>query len=78
MRRWLAPFGAFIGVVAILILPLMQRQSGEYQWALLGQIPVLHEGRVKPLDTVARAELLALRGKQVVRTPDRTYLPMDW
>ncbi|MEO0476458.1 MAG: hypothetical protein AAF085_10895, partial [Planctomycetota bacterium] len=32
-----------------------------------GQVPVMHHGRVKPLDTVARSTLLMLSGKQQVR-----------
>jgi len=41
-------------------------------------LPVLHEGRVKPVDTVARASLLALRGKQTVRVPGRTISSAEW
>lgn len=45
----------------------------------VGQIPVLHLGRLKPLDTVARATLLALNEKQTLKLPDGTKLAaIDW
>lgn len=33
-------------------------------------IPVVHEGRLKPIDTLARASLLAINEKQTLRLPD--------
>lgn len=41
-------------------------------------IPVRHEGRVKPLDTVARVNLLLFHGKQLLRDDSKTLLPIDW
>jgi ABC-type transport system involved in cytochrome c biogenesis permease subunit len=44
-----------------------------------GKTPVLLNGRIKPLDTVARTSLLLLRDKQTVRTTDGEKIPaMDW
>ncbi len=43
-----------------------------------GQLPVLSGGRTKPLDTVARASLLLLRGKQTVRWKGRTLSADAW
>ncbi|MBI5690340.1 MAG: cytochrome c biogenesis protein CcsA [Verrucomicrobia bacterium] len=44
-----------------------------------GRIPVLVNGRLKPLDTVARSSLLQLQGRQSVRTPDdRRLQPIEW
>ena len=40
-----------------------------------GRLPVLVGGRIKPLDTVARASLLQFQGRQTVRTPDGRRLP---
>ncbi|MEO6245125.1 MAG: cytochrome c biogenesis protein CcsA, partial [Opitutaceae bacterium] len=43
------------------------------------RLPVLLNGRMKPLDTVARASLLQLQGRQAVLTPDgRKPLPIEW
>ena len=43
------------------------------------KLPVLVNGRVKPVDTVARSSLLQLQGRQTVTTPDnRSLLPIEW
>jgi hypothetical protein len=40
---------------------------------------MLVNGRVKPLDTVARTSLLMLQRRQLVTTPDRRTLPpIEW
>jgi ABC-type transport system involved in cytochrome c biogenesis permease subunit len=38
--------------------------------ARFGQLPVLEGGRIKPLDAVARSQLLIFRGKQSIRTTE--------
>ena len=44
-----------------------------------GRLPVLAEGRIKPLDSVARSTLLVLQGRQRVVKPDGTELtPDEW
>jgi len=44
-----------------------------------GRLPVLVNGRIKPLDTVARSSLLQLQGRQTVTTPDKRRLqPIEW
>ncbi len=44
-----------------------------------GRLPVLAEGRIKPLDSVARSTLLVLQGRQRVVTPDGTEItPDEW
>ena len=44
-----------------------------------GRLPVLAEGRVKPLDSVARSTLLVLQGRQRVVVPDGTEItPDEW
>jgi ABC-type transport system involved in cytochrome c biogenesis permease subunit len=44
-----------------------------------GRLPVLSEGRIKPLDSVARSTILVLQGFQDVTTPDGTELtPDEW
>jgi ABC-type transport system involved in cytochrome c biogenesis permease subunit len=42
-----------------------------------GRLPVLSEGRFKPLDTVARSTLLVLQGHQDVMTSDKRELTSD-
>ena len=41
-----------------------------YDLRAWGRLPVLHEGRLKPLDSVARNTLLLFRGKQTVSTAE--------
>ena len=43
-----------------------------------GRLPVLLNGRIKPLDTVARNSLLIIHGKQTLSTEHETLTPMDW
>ncbi len=44
----------------------------------LGQLPVLEEGRIKPLDSVARHNLLQFRGKQSIRTDSGKVTAIEW
>ncbi len=44
-----------------------------------GRLPILVNGRLKPLDTVARSSLLQLQGRQSVTAPDGSkLLPVEW
>ncbi len=47
-----------------------------------GRVPVLVNGRIKPLDTVARTSLLTLQGRQRVSTPEISEpfvaSPIEW
>ena len=43
-----------------------------------GRLPVLLNGRIKPLDTVARNSLLIIHGKQTLATDHGTLTPIDW
>jgi len=72
---WLAP--ALAALWAISSLPAPRRADGA-DLAGFASLPALHEGRVKPLDTVARTILLSLRGKQTVRTSGRTIGAAEW
>ncbi len=45
----------------------------------LSRVPVLVNGRIKPLDTVARTSLLTMQGRQRVVTPEgRSLSPAEW
>jgi len=44
-----------------------------------GRLPVLVDGRIKPLDSVARSTLLVIQGRQRVMTPDdKEISPDQW
>lgn len=49
-------------------------RAAETHWQEFGRLPVLVNGRIQPLDTVARTSLLSIRGKQELRE-GRTSIP---
>jgi len=49
---------------------LPKTAPGEFDIATFGKIPVLSDGRKKPIDTVARTSLVIIRGKQTLRMDD--------
>lgn len=45
----------------------------------VGRLPILSNGRIKPLDTVARTTLLQIQGRTTVYKPDTTAIgPEEW
>jgi ABC-type transport system involved in cytochrome c biogenesis permease subunit len=55
------------------------KNPGAFDVVGFSKLPVLHNGRLKPMDTVARTSLLQLQGKQLVVTPDgRKLKPIEW
>jgi ABC-type transport system involved in cytochrome c biogenesis permease subunit len=69
---WLAPALA-LGLVAACVIPAAvprKPRPDAADWRSAGTIPVMHEGRIKPLDTVARNVLQLLGNRASVRLPD--------
>ena len=72
---WLVVFAA----VAYILAPLLSRdERNGFAMGKFGRLPVLLNGRIKPLDTVARNSLLIIHGKQTLQTDDGTLTAMDW
>ena len=71
-RTWL--FAAFAALLSFLPLAAQSRPDA----TTLGALPVLHNGRVKPLDTIGRSTLLMLRGKQSVYTEGKSIGSSEW
>jgi ABC-type transport system involved in cytochrome c biogenesis permease subunit len=68
-----------LGVIylGLSLFPLTPRKDFDFDG--FGRLPVLLNGRVKPMDTVARTTLLMLQGRQRVSTPDgHTLTPTEW
>jgi len=63
-------------IAAPMIKPLVSKQDSGA--AILGKMTVQEGGRVKPLDSVARANLLILRGKQSVRVDGEKLSAIEW
>lgn len=71
----------FVTLAALLAVALTWRapgNPGEYDFAGFGGLPTLVNGRVKPLDTVARTSLLTMQGRQRVVVGGRTLTPTEW
>jgi ABC-type transport system involved in cytochrome c biogenesis permease subunit len=69
---WLGPVAA-VALVALCSLPrAFERPTGAdaADWQTAGTLPVMHEGRIKPLDTVARNTLQLLGNRSSVKMPD--------
>jgi ABC-type transport system involved in cytochrome c biogenesis permease subunit len=78
MRRRL-PLIALLGAllwVACTLIPGPGR--GAWDHAGFGRLPVLADGRMKPLDTVARTSLLMFQGRQRVVAGKAALSPEDW
>ena len=55
------------------------KNPGAFDVNGFGQLPILVNGRLKPLDTLARSSLLQFQSKQYVVTPDgSTPSPIEW
>jgi ABC-type transport system involved in cytochrome c biogenesis permease subunit len=79
MRRSLPLFIVAAAAICSLsgLFPGAQPQPAEV--TAFGRLPVLAEGRIKPLDSVARSTLLVLQGRQRVVKPDGSELtPDEW
>ncbi|MCM2322660.1 MAG: cytochrome c biogenesis protein CcsA [Oligoflexia bacterium] len=62
--RRVAPLLAGVALLGIGAgAPALAAPTPEFKYADLGLVPILHEGRVKPLDTFARIHLLAFSGR---------------
>jgi len=79
MRHRIPVFVVAAAAVCVLLGPL-ERPAGEPEAVrAFGRLPVLAEGRVKPLDSVARSTLLVIQGRQRVMAPDGAELtPDEW
>ncbi len=64
-----------VGVLGSFRLP---GGGGSFDITAMGQLPVYQDGRVKPLDSVARNSLLQLYGKQGVRFEGEKLSAMAW
>ncbi len=63
---WIVLLVALAGVAATLVPP---HNSSDFDVIGFGRLPVLVNGRIKPLDTVARTSLLQLQSRQRVVLP---------
>ena len=77
-KRFLPLFVLLLGAL-YLAGPLLQKTKSDFDLDGFGRIPVVANGRTKPLDSVARNTLLLLQGRQRVVTPaGDTLAPVQW
>jgi hypothetical protein len=74
---WLVLALAALWLVSNWIPP--KAAEGDFDMAAFGRLPVQAEGRVKPLDTIARNSLVIIRGRQTLRLDDgKTLDATQW
>ena len=81
MKNWRAwIIWLIVGLtIAFFLAPLGERDTrGGFEMQKFGRLPVLLNGRIKPLDTVARNSLLITHGKQTLALADSELTPIDW
>ena len=81
MKRFLPLLVLLLGAAYLLSTLRPEKNPTEFDLTGFGQVPVLVNGRIKPLDTVARTSLLTLQGRQRVSSPDTGTLvhsPSEW
>ena len=83
MKKYLPLLVLLLGVLFVAsTLRLPATKDGAFDLTAFGRLPVLVNGRLKPLDTVARTSLLAMQGRQRVSTPEISqpfvHSPIEW
>jgi ABC-type transport system involved in cytochrome c biogenesis permease subunit len=69
MKRWLPLFILIVTAGWLLSALRPQKNTSDFDLVAFGRLPVLVNGRIKPLDTVARTSLLVLQNRQRVSDP---------
>ena len=76
-RRSFAPLAAPVLGIAFVAAGLFPKGNpGAFDVSGFGRLPVLADGRIKPIDTVARSSLLQLQGRQRVVLPDGSEITL--
>ena len=79
MKKHIPLIVLLVGAAWLVSTLFPRKQVSEFDLAGFGRIPVLVNGRIKPMDTVARGTLLQLQGRQRVTLPDKGQLsPIAW
>jgi ABC-type transport system involved in cytochrome c biogenesis permease subunit len=75
MKRFLPLLALLLGA-GYLVAPLLSRgPASPFDLEAFGRLPVLVNGRLKPMDTVARTTLLMFQGRQRVVNPAGDVIP---
>ncbi len=78
-KNWVSLSILAVAVLAVTASLFPSRPKSEYDLTGFSRLPTLVNGRIKPLDTVARTTLLMLQGRQRVAAPNgREISPGEW
>jgi len=79
MKRFSALVALLLALVWVGTTLAPRGNPGAFDLAAFGRLPVLADGRIKPMDTIARSGLLMLQGRQRLAASDgRAVLPEEW
>ena len=79
MKRFIPLSALVICLLSVLFTLRPSRNRTDFDIAGFSKLPTLVNGRIKPLDSVARSSLLVLQGRQRVVTPDgKSIAPAEW
>lgn len=79
MKKYFPTLVVALALLTVALTLRSPRNTTEMDVVGFGRLPALVNGRVKPLDTVARTSLLMMQGRQRVTADDgRTLLPAEW
>ncbi len=80
MKKYLPLAVLVLALACVAATFLPQRNRGAFDLAAFGRLPVLADGRIKPLDTIARTGLLMIQGRQrLVAADGKTSVsPEEW
>ena len=79
MKRLLPILILLFGLVFLGSTLIPPRPTSDFNLRGAGRLPILLNGRIKPLDTVARTSLLVMQGRQDFKAPDGQPLqPIEW
>jgi len=78
-KSFFPALATLVALVAVAVTIRAPRNTSDYDVVGFTKLPTLVNGRLKPLDTVARTTLLITQGRQRVTTPDgKSLTPGEW
>ncbi|MEI6467824.1 MAG: cytochrome C biogenesis protein, partial [Verrucomicrobiota bacterium] len=79
MKKFLPLAALLLAVLYVASTLRAPKNPGAFDVGGFSRLPLLVNGRLKPIDTVARSSLLQLQGRQTVTTAEgRKLLPAEW
>ena len=70
MKRFIPLLAVVVALGYLAAAWFVRPNKSEYDLDGFARLPVLSNGRIKPMDTVARSSLLLLQGRQRFTTPE--------